>query len=153
MRADLALVVLRLAGLGLALFHGWPKIVGLYAGTSRFPETVAALGFPSPVAFAWMAALGELVGGLGVALGGLTLYSAIAAALPLLVAAFVRHHAHDHLLVMLRLRPQSADTLAAWGNPELALVYLLPIVAVGLLGPGRLSIDGMRGGARGGKRR
>jgi putative oxidoreductase len=153
MRADLALVLLRLSGLGLALFHGWPKVLGLYLGTSRFPEGVAALGFPSPVAFAWMAALSELLGGLGVALGLLTRYSAIAAALPLLVAAFLRHHAHDHLLVWLRLRSASAETLAGWGSPELALVYLLPIVAVGLLGPGRLSVDGMRGGARGGKKR
>jgi putative oxidoreductase len=152
MRADIALVFLRLLGIGLALFHGWPKVLGLYAGTSRFPATVAALGFPSPVAFAWAAALSELLGGIGLTLGLYTRYSAIVAAMPLLVAAFVRHHAHDHLLVMLRLRTASTDTLAGWGSPELAVVYLLPIVAVGMLGPGRLSIDGMRGGTRGGKR-
>ncbi len=153
MRADIGVLMIRLVGAGLAAAHGIPKLVGLIAGTSRFPEAVAGLGLPAPSALAWAAALAETFGGIGVALGLFSRFSAVAAACPLVVAAFVRHHAHDHLLERLGLRTIAEETLASWGNPELALVYLLPIVGVALIGPGRLSLDAMRKGPRvGGKR-
>jgi uncharacterized membrane protein YphA (DoxX/SURF4 family) len=41
-----------------------------------------------------------------------------------------------------------AERLTAWGNPELALLYLAVFLAVALAGAGGLSIDGMRGGRR-----
>jgi putative oxidoreductase len=152
-RADAGVLFLRLAGLGLAIGHGLPKVLGLLLGTSRFPDSVAALGFPAPYVFAWAAALCELLGGLGVTLGLFTRVSAFAAAVPLLIAAFVRHRAFDRLLVLLNLRTETEETLKSWGSPELALVYLLPIIGVALIGPGRLSIDAMRSGPRvGGKR-
>lgn len=145
MRADLGLLAARLTGLGLAIAHGWPKLVALHAGTSKFPEAVASLGFPAPTAFAWMAALLEVVGGLGVALGLGTRVAAVLAACPLAVAAFLRHHAHDHLLARLGLRSASEETLRAWGSPELALVYLAIMIAIALVGPGRLSADAVIG--------
>ena len=151
MRIDLGLLVLRLTGLGLALVHGWPKLVALQAGTSKFPEAVAALGFPAPTAFAWLAAIGEVVGGLGVALGLGTRLAALLAGMTMVVAAFIRHHALDHLLVRLGLRSADADAVTAWGSPELALVYLAAMIAVGLCGPGRLSIDAMMRGPKGRK--
>jgi uncharacterized membrane protein YphA (DoxX/SURF4 family) len=40
------------------------------------------------------------------------------------------------------------ERLTAWGNPELALVYLAAFLAVALAGAGALSVDGMRGGRR-----
>jgi hypothetical protein len=40
------------------------------------------------------------------------------------------------------------ERLAAWGNPELALVYLAVFLAVALAGAGSLSVDGLRGGKR-----
>jgi putative oxidoreductase len=152
-RADVGVLLVRSSGIGLAVWHGLPKVVALFLGTSRFPDAVASLGFPAPNVFAWGAALAELLGGLGVALGLFTRVSAFLAATPLLIAAFVRHHALDHLLVLLRLRTATEETLKSWGSPELALLYLLPIVGVALIGPGRLSIDAMRSGPRvGGKR-
>ena len=51
--ADLALLLLRLSGIGLAVFHGWPKLAALAGGTSRFHEGLAAMGLPLPVALAW----------------------------------------------------------------------------------------------------
>ena len=148
MRIDIGLLVLRLIGLGLAVVHGWPKLVSLQSGVSKFPEALAAMGFPAPTVFAWLAALAEVVGGLGVALGLGTRIAAGLAAITMVVAAFVRHHAHDLLLVKLGLRSASPETQQAWGSPELALVYLAAMITIGLVGPGRLSLDAMMGGGR-----
>ena len=44
-----------------------------------------------------------------------------------------------------RLRYLSEDTLKAWGNPELALMYLAVLLAVLIMGPGRIAFDSMIG--------
>jgi putative oxidoreductase len=144
-REDLGLLVLRLAGLGLALAHGLPKVTSLAAGTSQLPTAVARLGFPLPTAFAWAAAMGELLGGLLVALGLFTRVGAALAAFTMFVAAFLQHHAFSRLLVSLRLRYVAEDTLKAWGNPELALLYLAVLLAVLVMGPGRIALDSVIG--------
>ena len=153
MRADVGVLLIRLVGVGLAAAHGIPKLAALLAGTSRFPESVGSLGFPMPVAFAWAAALAETLGGIGIAVGLFTRVSAALASAPMFVAAFLRHRAHEHLLASLGLRTVGEETLKSWGSPELALVYLLPLLGVALIGPGRLSLDAMRKGPRvGGKK-
>ena len=46
-KSDVALLVLRLSGLGLAFAHGWPKVSSFIAGEGgRFIEGVERLGFP-----------------------------------------------------------------------------------------------------------
>ena len=57
MARDLALLILRLAGLYLAAAHGWGKVMGLASGQSRFVDAIAGMGFPLPVVFAWAAGL------------------------------------------------------------------------------------------------
>jgi putative oxidoreductase len=145
MARDIGLLILRLAGLYLALGHGWGKVVGLASGQSHFVEGVAEMGFPLPVLFAWAAGLSELVGGVAVALGLFTRWAAGLAAVTMFVAAFVRHRALSQLLSWLGVAPAAQESLKAWGNPELAAVYMLVFVAVALLGPGRLSIDAVLG--------
>jgi putative oxidoreductase len=152
MKGDgLALLVLRLAGLGLAL-HGFPKLMALAAGQTGFVQGVAKLGFPVPIVFAWAAALGEAVGGVLVALGLFTRWAAGIAAFTMAVAAFLGHHAHGHLLHALRIRRVSEETLKSWGSPEMALLYLAVMAAVALMGAGALSLDALRGGKGRGKR-
>jgi putative oxidoreductase len=147
-RRDLALLILRLAGLGLAWAHGWGKFSALASGSERFVASVGALGFPVPALFAWAAALSELVGGLCVALGLGTRVAAGFAAVTMFVAAFVRHRAHAQLAVSLGLTQASEETLKAWGNPELALMYLAAFLTIALAGPGRFALDGLFGRKR-----
>lgn len=138
---DVALFVLRLVGVGLAL-HGWPKVAALATGAGAgLVQAVAGLGFPLPHLFAWASALAEFAGGLMLALGLFTRVAAGFAAFNMAVAAFGRHHALEQLLATLRLQPVPSETLASWGKPELALVYLAVFAALAALGAGRFSLD------------
>jgi putative oxidoreductase len=148
MSLDFALLVLRLAGLGLAFAHGWGKLARLLAGDTRFAEGLAQMGFPAPMLFAWAAALAETLGGVLVTLGLFTRVAAGFCAITLAVAAFARHHAMDQLVVRLGLMEVPPERLTAWGNPELALIYLAAFVALVLAGPGAFSGDALRGGRR-----
>ena len=148
---DFALLVLRLAGFGLALAHGWGKLAALARGDYRFAEALAGMGLPAPQVLAWAAALSETVGGVLVGLGLFARVAAGFCAVTMAVAAFVRHHAHDHLFIKLGLLQVPPERLTLWGNPELALVYLVIFLAVLLAGPGGIALDAIRRG--GGRRR
>jgi len=149
---DLALLILRLAGIGLAYAHGWAKVVELVSGEGeRRIAGIANLGFPMPGFFAWCSALAEFAGGLLVASGLFTRVAASVAAFNMFVAAFLRHKFHLHILVALGLISVPEETVEGWGNPELALIYCLVMVSLILMGGGRFSLDhvmGKRGKAR-----
>ena len=147
-KEDFGLFLLRMAGLGLALAHGLPKLTALVTGQSHMAESVAKLGFPLPGFFAWAAALGEFLGGVLVALGLFTRVGAAFAAFTMFVAAFLQHHAFTRFLVSLRLRYLPEETLKAWGNPELALMYLVVLLVVLIMGPGRIAFDSVIGKGR-----
>jgi len=145
MARDLGLLLLRLTGFYLAVGHGWGKVSALGAGETRFVEAVAHLGFPLPVVFAWAAALAEFLGGLALGIGLFTRWAGAFVAVNMLVAAFLRHHALSHFLAWLRVAPASEDTIRSWGNPELAMLYLVLGLALALLGAGRFSLDSRLG--------
>lgn len=138
MKKDTALLLLRLAGLGLAFGHGWGKVASLATGGGdRLIANVGTLGFPLPGFFAWAAAMAEFAGGLCVALGLGTRIAASLAASTMFVAAFLRHKFHLHLLVWLGLYSPPEDVIKSWRNPELAMIYLFCFLALVLLGGGR----------------
>ena len=143
-RTDFALLLLRLSGVGLALAHGLGKLVALSSGSDGFVQGVARLGFPFPVAFAWAAALVEVVGGLLIAVGLATRVAAVFGAAVVAVAAFLRHQALAQLGGALGVASVTPGEIEAWGSPEKALLYLVVFVAVALLGPGRWSLDHWR---------
>ena len=119
---DVGLAFLRLAGLGLA-HHGYQKVFG--GNMSSFAGGVEKLGFPLPVVFAWAAALSEMVGGALVAIGLYTRFGAVFAAITMFVAAFLQHARDD------------------FETRELALTYLLVMLAITFIGPGKWSVDGL----------
>ena len=121
--ADVGLGFLRLTGLGLA-YHGYQKVFG--GDMSDFAGDVKKIGFPAPIAFAWAAALSELVGGALVAIGLYTRVAAALAAATMFVAAFL-----------------ALPTEPFKGERELALAYLVATLALACLGAGKWSIDGM----------
>ena len=136
-----ALLILRIAGFGIAFSHGLEKFIRLATGEgAALIEEVANLGFPAPILFAWAATLAELAGGLMIAFGIWTRVAAAFAAFTMLVAAFAKHKLHLHILSFVALAPVPDETLARWGNPEQATLYLLIFLALVLLGGGRYSL-------------
>ena len=121
MTKDIALLVLRLSGFGLAFAHGWQKVSRLASGNGGpFIDGVEALGFPMPMVFAWAAALAEFVGGLCIALGIGTRIVASFAAFTMFVAAFFRHRLAQQIFVWLGVYSPPEDMIESWGNPERA---------------------------------
>ncbi len=119
---DVGLGFLRFAGLGLA-YHGYQKVFG--GDMSGFAHVVEKIGFPLPVVFAWAAALSELVGGALVLVGLFTRVAAVFAASTMFVAAFI------------------AQATEPFEKRELALVYLVAMIALSCLGAGKWSVDGV----------
>lgn len=109
-------------GLGMA-YHGYGKIFG--GNIEGFAEGVAALGFPAPLLFAWLAALAEFLGGIFIALGLLTRPAASIVFITMGVAAFMRH---------------GADPFKV---KELALLYLVMSGALIFTGSGKFGLDNL----------
>jgi putative oxidoreductase len=120
--SDLGLLFLRLSGAAFAT-HGYQKI--FQGDMSKFAAEFGAKGFPVPSAFAWVTALTELLGGLLVAFGLYTRFGAAFAAVIMFVAAFLLHASED------------------FRTREMELLYLVVMLAVACLGPGKWSLDGV----------
>lgn len=118
--AELGLLGLRVfAGLAMALAHGLGKV----PPPSGFVGAVEDLGFPSPMFFAWAAGLAELVGGLFLAAGFLTRFSAFFILVTMLVAAFGRHGGEG------------------FAEQEMALLYAAAMLPFLFAGCGRVGVD------------
>lgn len=129
---DLGLAIARVGiGLYMAFGHGYGKMFGedRFGPSEGFVNLVDGLGFPAPVAFAWMAAISEFLGGLALAAGLLTRPAALTFIGTMAVAAFMQHG--------------SDPWAAAPREPskEMAMLYLLPAIGFLALGGGRFSVD------------
>lgn len=118
--------MLRLAaGLSLALAHG----AGHMPPGASFVTRVAAMHFPAPTLFAWLAGSAEFFGGLLLAAG---LFTRVAA---LFVAGNMA------IIMMVALAGQG------FSEREKPLLYFAMAVACLVGGPGRYSLDAVAGRA------
>ena len=130
---DLGLLVLRV-GVGVTFaLHGCQKLFGWFGGGGRSGTAAwfASLGFGDGRAAALLAGAGELFGGLGLALGMLTPFSAAAIAGTMTTAAFVNN-------------AQAGFWSVAKGW-ELNGYLIVVAMALAITGPGALSLDHVLG--------
>lgn len=99
--------------------HGWPKLSAFAEKKGVFPDP---LGIGSELSLS-LACVGEFVAPLLLILGLGTRLASLPAAFTMAVAAFLVH---------------GGDPLA---KKEMAIIYLVAFVAIGLIGPGRYSLD------------
>lgn len=123
---DWGLLLLR-AGLGaMMVLHGWPKIVGGPARWEQLGGAMAHLGIKfAPVAWGFLAASAETLGGALIVLGFFFRPATAALFFTMVVAATMRY----------RL---SGGEFLDWAWPaELGIVFL----GLFIIGPGRVSLD------------
>ena len=124
---ELALFLLRVgSGVMMVALHGWGKLNAAFLHVTAgqewgFVGYVGSLGFPVPVIFATMAAIGESVAAVLLAAGLFTRYAAAAMAGTMAVATY------SHII-----KGEMA---------ELALIYLLVSLLFIVRGAGALSVD------------
>ena len=126
----LALLILRVViGLTVAA-HGAQKLFGWWDGPGMKGWTGAMnyMRIRPATPWAWMSALAEFFGGIGLALGLLTPLPSLAIAGSMLVAIALVHWPHGFF--------------TAKGGLEFNLAILAAVAAVAIAGPGAYSLDG-----------
>ena len=117
---SIGLFVLRVGAAGLLFCaHGWSKVTHIAQMSKSFPDP---LHVGSPASFG-LVVFAEAVCTLFVALGFFT-RAAVIPIVGFLGVAFFIHHAQD-----------------PFQKKELAIVYLVPFVALFFTGPGRFALD------------
>ena len=124
LRASAGLLVLRIVfGLGMALGHGWGKMMSFSDKAGGFPDP---LGIGSPLSLGG-AVFSEVLCGFLIALGLFTRVASIPLIFTMVVAAFLVH---------------GGDPLFGPGPAkEMALLYLSAYAVLLIAGPGKFSID------------
>lgn len=123
---DIGLAVLRVI-VGLAFITVFEKFLprdGIWGPQQWFVDDVAAMGFPAPALFAWLAVLAEFFGGFLLVVGLGTRFAALANVLVTATAAFL-YHGGD-----------------VGQNGLTATVFLVMCTTLMIAGPGRFSLDG-----------
>lgn len=117
---DLGLLILRLTGGGLMLYHGLPKLMKLFAGgTIQFPDPLGVGATFSLV----LAVFSEVVCSIFLILGLKTKWAAVPLLITMFVAGFLVH-ASDPFKVK-----------------EKAILYMFLYIAIFFTGAGKYSVD------------
>jgi putative oxidoreductase len=130
---DIALLILRL-GVGLTLVgHGVQKLFGWFGGSglTRLRQGFEKQGFRPVWPWVVLAIVGEVGGGLSVALGFLTPLGAAGILGAMAMATFKSHWKNGFWLNK--------------GGYEYSLMLLIVSIALGLLGPGGYALDTLFG--------
>ena len=130
---SIALLILRL-GIGLTLAgHGVQKLFGWFGGPGliRLNQGFEKQGFRPTWLWVTLAIVGEVGGGLSVALGFLTPLGAAGILGAMAIATFKSHWKNGFWLNK--------------GGYEYSLVLLIVSIAIGLIGPGSYSLDTLFG--------
>ncbi|MDA8332673.1 MAG: DoxX family membrane protein [Candidatus Dormibacteraeota bacterium] len=147
-KSDIGLLTLRIVTGGILAAHGLPKLFGgpgrrppgplssllgaNYApaweksGPANFAEHLGQMGIPLPEFAAAASGVSELAGGLGLMLGAATPIASAASAANMAVAVRQAHW---------KTGPYGQ------GGYEFALLLGVAAMAIGLTGPGRISVD------------
>ncbi|MEL6132197.1 MAG: DoxX family protein [Bacteroidota bacterium] len=129
---DFALLVLRWGtGIYMLLGHGIPKWEKFMAGLEGTEVKFYAFLGLSPLTSLGLAVLGEVVCMVALIAGFRTRLFAIPAVITMSVAAFMTHGGD----------PWFARHAEGGGSKEMAILYLIPLVAILILGSGKYSID------------
>jgi|SRR5258705_9351142 len=124
--SNVGLLILRAGVSGMLIVgHGWPKLAQFAQHSHHFPD---------PLHIGTAASL------------GLTVFAEVGCAACVLLG-FATRYAVVPILIQFGV----IILVVSGGQPlaerELAVLYALPFAAIGLLGPGRFSIDGATGAA------
>ena len=127
--AAIGLLILRLAIGGIMAAHGAQKLFGWWAGPgiNGWTGAMTRMRIRPPLAWAWISALGEFAGGIGLAVGFLYPLPIIAIAGAMLVAIALVHW------------PKGFWNTK--GGFEFNLSILGAVAALALVGPGSISLD------------
>ena len=117
---DLGLIVLRIAGGGFLLTHGWGKFLKVINGNFEFGDPIG-LG---PTFSLILAAFAEFICSILIVIGFKGRFASIFTMITMLVAAFVQHWDDP------------------WRRKEFPLLYFAIFLAIFLMGTGKYSIDG-----------
>lgn len=121
-KAAIGLAILRIVVGVTYILHGWPKLMEGSRGTSEF---LGQLGFPVPVAWAWLVTLLETVGGLLLILGLFVTPIALLFIIEMLVGIVLVHAPNGWYVIG-----------PGQGGVELNVLLIAALLVLILTGPG-----------------
>lgn len=128
-----AMLTLRLVIGGILFAHGAQKVFGWWGGPGMqgWSGAMTRMRIRPAAPWAWISALAELLGGLGLALGFLDPLPSFAIAGSMLIAIYLVH--------------LPKGFFNAKGGFEFNLSLLAAVAAIALAGPGAISLDALLG--------
>lgn len=120
---NLSQLILRIAGGAMMLTHGYPKFLKLINGDFAFGDPI---GLGEEVSLV-LAVFAEFICSILIVLGLFTRWATIPLIFTMLVAVFIVHGSDP------------------FSNKELGLMYAAMFIVIGLMGPGKFSVDSLRG--------